>query len=67
MNRAIVSLASFLLICFASICCWAQDRVKDGKSAESNQSNTIQDQFGLDPEKSLIQRVGETPDSVLAI
>ena len=62
-----VSLASILMISFGSISCWAQDAVKEVKPAESNQTNAIQDQFGLDPEKPLIQRVGETPDSVLAI
>lgn len=67
MIREFVSLASILMISFGSISCWAQDAVKDVRSVESNQSNATQVQFGLDPDKPLIQRVGETPDSVLAI
>lgn len=67
MTRCISILASILMTCFSPLGCWAQDTSKDVKSAESNQTNAVQDQFGLDPEQLLVQRVGKTPASVLAI
>ncbi|MBX3419029.1 MAG: hypothetical protein KF851_15600 [Pirellulaceae bacterium] len=53
-----------LLLCIASINCWAQEVNKENESA---QITVTQRQFGLDPNQSLFQRVGKTPDSVLAI
>lgn len=67
MHRDFLGLASFFLFCLPSIHNWAQDSLNVVKPAEALQSNATQDQFGLDPGKALIQRVGETPDSVLAI
>lgn len=66
MLRVIPSIASILLLCLSSVNCWAQD-LKAINPGDSIPSNATQDQVGLDPERALIQRVGETPDSVLAI
>lgn len=59
-----LSLTTFVLVSISAIDLCAQEIVDD---ANSNVVNEIQRQFGLDPNKSLIERVGETPDSVLAI
>lgn len=53
-----------LLLCTASFDCWAQEAIKSG---ESPQITSTQLQYGLDANEPLIQRVGELPDSVLAI
>lgn len=53
-----------LLLWTASIDCWAQESKKDDESA---QISATQLRFGLDASKPLIQRVGNTPESVLAI
>ena len=63
-KRVRLSLLFFLLLSAASLDGWAQDAIKAGESA---QITSTQLRFGLDPKEPLIQRVGETPDSVLAI
>ncbi len=66
MLRDIPSIASILLLCLSTVNCWAQGLMATNPG-DSIQSKANQDQVGLDPERALIQRVGETPDSVLAI
>ncbi len=62
--RDFANTALILLIGFAPIESWAQEVLKP---AESSSINPAQVQHGLDPNAPLMQRVGKTPDSVLAI
>ncbi len=63
-NRVRRSIPLVFLLCTASIDCWAQETSKASTLA---QITATQLQFGLDANRPLIQRVGDTPESVLAI
>lgn len=57
-------LATSLSFFFTAMDLYAQDNVHD---VEIHEVNATQRQFGLDPHKSLPERIGETPESVLSI
>lgn len=64
MFRVLVSVVPFLIFCAASVNSWAQEAVK---IEESDQIKATQTRYGLDPNVPLLQRLGETPESVLTI
>ena len=63
-NRVQLGIHVVLVWCTASINCWAQEA---DKASTDSQITATQLQFGLDANQPLIQRVGGTPESVLAI
>ena len=64
MNIRTTGIALTLTICLMASNLPAQDADSIG---ESGQANATQVQFGLNPQKPLVERVGETPESVLDI
>lgn len=64
MRRDFAGIVSALIIWSASTDAWAQETVK---SADSAQIKATQAQYDLVPDVPLIERVGQTPDSVLTI
>ncbi len=63
-TRYVTCVATILMVCSTGMDSWAQAVVT---SEAPSQLAATQRQYGLDPEVPLIQRIGETTDSVLSI
>ncbi len=64
MRRNFAGIVSIFMISSVSTEAWAQEILK---SADSTRIEATQAQYGLIPDVPLIERVGQTPDSVLTI